>query len=49
MLSTCMYMRTLNPSMMSEIVIVIIMAIVIVTLRHSPVRTSDRTYFARIG
>jgi hypothetical protein len=49
MLLTCMYSRRLAPSMVSETAIVIIMATVIVTLRHSPVRTSDRTYFTRIG
>src|SRR5689334_22046385 len=42
MLLTCMKPRTLAPSPRSEIVIVIIMAMVIVTLRHSPVTTSVR-------
>src|SRR5690606_8891741 len=35
--------------MLSETAMVMIMAIVMVTLRHSPSTTSDRTYFARIG
>ena len=33
----------------SDTVIVIIMAMVMVTLRHSPISTSASTYFARIG
>src|SRR3954468_18430833 len=48
MLLTCIYSRRLAPSIVSETAIVIIMATVIVTFRHSPVATSDRTYFARI-
>src|SRR5262245_60344831 len=46
---TCRYSRTLAPSNVSETVIVMIMAIVIVTFRHRPTMTSDRTYFRRIG
>src|SRR3954471_21287678 len=49
MLLTCMYNRRLAPSMVRETAMVIIMATVIVTFRHSPVATSDRTYFARMG
>jgi hypothetical protein len=49
MLLTCMNNRRLAPSMVSETDIVMIMAIVMVTLRQSPVTTSDSTYFARIG
>ena len=49
MSSTWRYIRTLAPSMVSETAIVMIMAMVIVTLRHRPTRTSDRTYFRRIG
>ena len=46
---TCRYISTLAPSMVNETAIVMIMAMVIVTLRHSPTRTSVRTYFSRIG
>jgi hypothetical protein len=35
--------------MVSETAIVMIMAMVIVTFRHRPTKTSVRTYFARIG
>ncbi|GAB3970394.1 hypothetical protein GCM10027615_26710 [Plantactinospora veratri] len=35
--------------MVSETAIVMIIAMVMVTLRHSPTNTSDRTYFKRIG
>ncbi len=49
MSSTWRYIRPLAPSMVSETAIVMIMATVIVTLRHSPTSTSDRTYFMRIG
>src|SRR3954465_11873411 len=44
-----MYSSTLAPSMNSETDMVMIMAIVIVTFRHRPTRTSLRTYFKRIG
>src|SRR5688572_22553096 len=49
MSSTCKYSSRLAPSMDSDTVIVIIMAMVMVTLRQSPIRTSWSTYFARIG
>src|ERR687890_1179775 len=49
MRSTCMYIRTLAPSMVNETDMVMIMAMVIVTLRHRPTRTSLRTYLTRIG
>ena len=49
MSSTWRYIRPLAPSMVSETAIVMIMAMVMVTLRHSPTSTSDRTYFTRIG
>src|ERR1051325_7568362 len=49
MRSTCMYSSTLAPSMVNETDMVMIMAMVIVTLRHRPTRTSLRTYFRRIG
>src|SRR3954471_10365215 len=44
-----MYMSTLAPSMVSETAMVMIMAMVIVTLRHRPTSTSLRTYLKRIG
>src|SRR5262245_59003813 len=43
-----MYSSRLAPSMVSDTAIVMTIARVIVTLRQSPVRTSDRTYFERI-
>src|ERR1051326_2419599 len=46
---TCLYITRLAPSMVSDTAIVMIIATVIVTLRHSPTITSDRMYFARIG
>src|SRR3989442_15154465 len=46
---TFQYISTPAPSSASETAIVMIMAMVIVTFRHSPRKTSDRTYFARIG
>src|SRR5437763_16157865 len=49
MSSTCKYSSNAAPSMVSDTAIVMIIAMVIVTLRHSPVRTSDRTYCTRIG
>src|SRR5439155_23990416 len=48
-LLTCVYISRLEPSRPSETAIVMIIATVMVTLRHSPTATSDRTYFARIG
>src|SRR2546423_1373979 len=49
MASICWYSTRLAPSMVSETAIVMIMATVIVTLRHRPTMTSERMYFARIG
>src|SRR5690349_7442326 len=49
MSSTCKYSSNAAPSMVSDTAIVMIIAMVMVTLRHSPVRTSDRTYCTRIG
>ena len=49
MSSTWRYSRPLAPSMVSDTAIVMIIAMVMVTLRHSPTSTSDRTYFTRIG
>ena len=40
--------KTLAPSMVNDTDMVMIMATVIVTLRHRPTRTSLRTYFTRI-
>src|SRR5262245_30701696 len=48
MVSTCLYSRRLAPSSVSETAIVMIMAIVMVTFRQSPVATSERTYFRRM-
>src|SRR3954467_2912229 len=44
-----MYMSTLAPSIVRETDMVMIMAMVIVTLRHRPTSTSLRTYLKRIG
>jgi hypothetical protein len=46
---TWLYISALPPTAASDSAIVMIMATVMVTLRHSPTNTSDRTYFARIG
>src|SRR5690606_3034296 len=49
MSETCQNMSRLAPTKVSETAIVMIMAMVIVTLRHNPRKTSVRTYLARIA
>jgi hypothetical protein len=46
---TCVKMSALAPSIVNDTASVMIIATVMVTFRHRPTITSDRTYLPRIG